>query len=279
MENEVNIFTIGYDKLGQRATFFGAALSFTPTAPLATVGVGGSGNYTGGLSNPITVPVSVSDLTSGAMPAVLFVGKTSFTDTTAGYRMGLDIADGIYKWVIGDGTSSADWAVTTARTFTVTGTIVAAAGFIGGWTITTGYLYDLTSGTPTAVPNNGVVMDSGNAALIIYEGTAERVRTGYLSAGVYGIRVFATDGTTVIWESSDTRQVAAGFSFDNTQFTIASGGNTTTISSGATAFLSGPTGAPTFSVTQAGAVTATSGTIGGWTLSATTLTNVSGCNT
>lgn len=209
---------------------------------------------------------------------ILFHNKQTFTSTANGWRQGID-TDGIYKWVIGGGTSSADWAVTTANTFTITGTIVAAAGFIGGWTIAVGSLYDLTSGTPTAVPNNGVVLDSGDARIVVYEGTAERVRMGFLSAAVYGLRVFATDGTTVIFEASDTRQQFAGWTFTDTILTSVAGGNTTTVSSGATSFLSGPTGAPTFTITQAGAVTATSGTVGGWTLSTTTLTNTAGGNT
>lgn len=140
---------------------------------------------------------------AAATPVQVFsviVAGTNVGDVTMG-----DFAAGAY----------AQWDQSTGI-FTVAGTIVAAAGFIGGWTITTGYLYDLTSGTPTAAPNNGVVMDSGNAALITYEGTAERARMGYLSAGVYGFRAYATDGTTTIFEASDTQQMLGGWNFTNT---------------------------------------------------------------
>ncbi len=134
-------------------------------------------------------------------------------------------------------------------------------------------IYGLGSGTPSASPNNGLAISTGaTPGLIIYEGTAKRVELGYLSAGVFGLRGYATNGTTVIFELSDTRQQIAGFAFTDTQMSAVSGGNTTIVSSGSTAFTAGPTGSPTFTVTQAGVVTATSGTIGGWTLGTSTFT-------
>ena len=72
-------------------------------------------NFTGG---------SPSDLvTGGDLSQITFSGKTSFTDTTEGMYQGID-SDGIYKWIIGDGSNSIDWSVTTADTLTVIGTIV-----------------------------------------------------------------------------------------------------------------------------------------------------------
>ena len=65
----------------------------------------------------------------------------------------------------------------------------------------------------------------------------------------------------------------AGMTITADSLTAVSGGNTTIVSSGATAFIAGPTGSPTFTVTQAGVLTSTSGTIGGWTIGATTLAN------
>jgi hypothetical protein len=59
-----------------------------------------------------------------------------------------------------------------------------------------------------------------------------------------------------------------GFTIGATSITAVSGGNTTTVSSGATAFSAGPTGSPTFTVTQAGALTSTSGAIGGFDIGA-----------
>lgn len=96
------------------------------------------------------------------------------------------------------------------------GLLTTTSALIGGWNIVSGYIYNLQSGTPTAVPNDGVVLASGNEALIIYEDTARRVELGYLSAGVYGLKVYATDGTTVIYETSDTQQIIAGWFFTST---------------------------------------------------------------
>lgn len=65
--------------------------------------------------------------------------------------------------------------------------------------------------------------------------------------------------------------VISGWTLGSTFLSAVSGGNTTIVSSGATAFSAGPTGAPTFTVTQAGAIGATSGNIAGWNLSSTAI--------
>ena len=62
-----------------------------------------------------------------------------------------------------------------------------------------------------------------------------------------------------------------GFTIGATNLSATSGGNTTIVSSGSVAFTAGPTGAPTFTVTQSGVLTATLGVIGGWTIGSTTL--------
>lgn len=87
-----------------------------------------------------------------------------------------------------------------------------------------------------------------------------------------------------------TANQISGWTIGATTLTATSGGNTTILSSGATAFSAGPTGAPTVTITQAGVltgtgvvlsgtITASAGTIGGFTLGATTLTATSGGNT
>ena len=169
-----------------------------------------------GGSSPLTNEIPASGIVAGEMGALIGQGKKTFSDTSAGYLMGLD-SDGTYKWIIGSSSSSADWNVTTANTFTVNGTIVATSGTIGGWVLTSNTLYSLTSGTPTAVPNNGIVMQSGATNVIsVYEGTTKRTEMGYLSAGVYGLKGYATNGTTIIFEISDTQQRMAGFYFTDT---------------------------------------------------------------
>lgn len=62
-----------------------------------------------------------------------------------------------------------------------------------------------------------------------------------------------------------------GFTIGSTNLSATSGGNTTTLSSGAIAFSSGPTGAPTVTITQSGLLTATAGYIGGWEILSTLL--------
>lgn len=113
-----------------------------------------------------------------------------------------------------DGTNISWGAVNT--TLDTAGKLTTTSADIGGWIVETGYIYNLQSGTPTASPNDGVVLASGNEALIVYEDTAKRVEVGYLSVGVYGIKAYATDGTTVIFEASDTQQRMAGWHFTDT---------------------------------------------------------------
>ncbi|MDO8598685.1 MAG: hypothetical protein Q7S02_01095, partial [bacterium] len=86
----------------------------------------------------------------------------------------------------------------------------------GGWSFTDTAFYNLASGTPTAAPNDGtVILANATPAVIVYEDTAERARMGYLSAGVFGFRAYATDGTTAIFEASDTQQMLGGWNFTN----------------------------------------------------------------
>lgn len=58
----------------------------------------------------------------------------------------------------------------------------------------------------------------------------------------------------------------SGWVISSQTMTSTSGGNTTILSSGATAFTAGPTGTPTITITQAGVLTATGGTITGGTI-------------
>lgn len=86
------------------------------------------------------------------------------------------------------------------------------------------------------------------------------------------------NGSTLVINGSITATTGTigGFTIEATDLTSVSGGNTTLVSSGPIAFSVGPTGSPTFTVTQAGVMTATSGTIGGWTIGSTSLTDTAG---
>ncbi len=135
------------------------------------------------------------------------------TDYNAGTGFWLGNDNGTYKFSIGN---SGGYGMTwDGSMFTVSGTITATAGDIGGWDIVAGYLYSLATGTPTSSPTDGLVMASGNSAIIVYEDGAKRAVMGYLSSGVYGFRGYATNGSTIIFEMSDTRQIIGGWTFTN----------------------------------------------------------------
>lgn len=132
------IYDIGYDSTLSRSS---NATGDLPNLPDLTQ-LPATGTYTGGLTNNLVEgSISPATLSSGAMAQLLYSGKQTFTDTTAGYRMGVD-SDGIYKWIIGDAASSADWAVTTAATLTIKGAITATTGTIGGFSIGSDYIRD-----------------------------------------------------------------------------------------------------------------------------------------
>lgn len=63
-----------------------------------------------------------------------------------------------------------------------------------------------------------------------------------------------------------------GFTIGATNLLATSGGNTTILSSGATAFSSGPTGSPTVTITQAGLLSASNISVTGGSISGTTIT-------
>ena len=78
--------------------------------------IGQVGDATPGFANSFTDGVDPANLQSGPMNAdfeqrsgVLYSGKESFTDTTAGYRLGIDDADNIFKFRIGNSTEYIYW--------------------------------------------------------------------------------------------------------------------------------------------------------------------------
>ncbi len=95
-------------------------------------------------------------------------------------------------------------------------------GLLGSWTIGTPYIYDLVSGTPAAAPSDGIVIEGGSTPrIIVYENTEKRAEYGYLAAGVYGIKGYADDGTTMVFELSDDNISLAGWAFTNTTLSAA----------------------------------------------------------
>ena len=165
----------------------------------------------------------------------------------------------------------------TATSVTLTGSITATSGAIGGWDIVAGYIYNLQSGTPTSSPSDGIVLASGNEALIVYEDTEKRIELGYLSAGIYGLKGYATNGMTVMFELSDTQTMIAGFSFDAAEGLYAGTGDTRVQMKPGAGIWCGETaiGDAEFSVTNAGVIKAVSGTIGGCALGTTSIGSTS----
>jgi hypothetical protein len=91
---------------------------------------------------------------------------------------------------------------------------------------------------------------------------------------------FAIDGQTGYAEFHNVKVIGnitavtgsiGGFFIGATDLISTLNGNTTKISSGPIAFSAGPTGAPTITITQAGAINASSGVIGGFTITSTEL--------
>src|SRR3990167_9510248 len=81
---------------------------------------------------------SPSAVPTGEQVNIIFNGKLSFTDTTAGFRMGVD-TDGIFKFYMGDSSTSFLWD---GATLTITGAITATSGSIGGFSIGSDYIRD-----------------------------------------------------------------------------------------------------------------------------------------
>jgi len=68
----------------------------------------------------------------------LWNGKTTFANTVAGYRLGVDSSDGLLKFYIGDATNYLNW---TGTALTIAGSLSATSGTIGGWSINSTSIY------------------------------------------------------------------------------------------------------------------------------------------
>jgi hypothetical protein len=101
-------------------------------------------------------------------------------------------------------------------TLKISGSITATVGTIGGWTITSGYIYSLASGTPTVIPNDGIVLSSVGRIIRVYENTEKRVELGNLESDVYGLRVYDDNGSTILFEISDSLKSISGWTIGAT---------------------------------------------------------------
>jgi len=176
--------------------------------------------------------IAATTLSSGNI--TLDAGNTKITAGTGNDIVTIDAADGTYRLAIGHATyGSAPFRVSKA------GVLTAVSGTIGGWTL----------GATTIAVTGEIELDSTNKIIWVNDGTFgnEGIQLDF-NAGVPRFYVgsggagegFTYDGTNVSWIGNNTSLTAAG----------------------------------TFTASDAvitGAITATSGTIGGWTINATTL--------
>ena len=196
----------------------------------------------------------------------IYNGMTSLSDTTNnGIYLG---TDGI---ALGKGTFKVTNAgVLTATSATISGSITATSGEIAGWTIGTISLTGNKVGLAKTTNDTDIAIWAGNA-------TASSAKFKVAQNGKVTITdasIEIKSGNTTNFQVTDTGSLTAktgqiaGWNFNSTQFTAGTGSNAVGVSTGDTAFWAGGTnsGAP-FRVSKAGALTATSGTIGGWTIS------------
>lgn len=156
--------------------------------------------------------------------------------------------------------SSAPFRVTesgalTATSATISGSLTATTGAIGGWTINSTSIYTGTE------DHSGYTANAGD--LTIYSNGTD--------ASIHA-KNFYIDTNGDFYSVSGA---VGGWTIGATSLTFGSGANTVGIDSGGTnpAIYAGsatPASAP-FRVTKAGAITATSGTIGGFTITSTEL--------
>lgn len=141
----------------------------------------------------------------------------------------------------------------------ITGSITATTGTIGGFTIGPDYIIDSADmfGLSSAVTGGDDVRFWAGASFANRNTAPFRVT----EAGV----MTANSGTFAGTLSAPSGNIG-GFTIASSSLSATATGNTTIVSSGATAFAAGPTGSPTFTVTQAGALTVTGGTITGGTI-------------
>jgi len=259
------------------------------TGALATFGVDRTG-----FVKMSSACISGSLITSACIVAgtLTGTGQTAHMDNVAV----MDGNDATYRiWAGASAAGSAAFRVDKtgilyATGASISGSISASSGFIGGWTITDRSIESAGS---------NVVLDSTDKVVAIKDDTpATRAKMGAIG-GSYGFQIFDTDGTTELFGIYGSTANIAGWNFTPTQLT---GGSVTLDASGSIKAGSGnaavyidptqatwfffignqtPTSAPfrvdkdgNFIATSGsltGDIVSTAGSIGGWDIGATTL--------
>jgi hypothetical protein len=175
------------------------------------------------------------------------------------------IRSGAYKKGVSGWALNPDGSIE-ALNATIVGNITATSGTIGGWSIVSNTLV-----------SGAVTLDAGNKQLLFGNATAPTVGTGVflgLSGGVYQFRAGDPSGDYILWDGTDLTVVG-----NLSVATIDIGGADATsmhVDIDGNMWLGAATYNITtnpFAVSSAGLIRSVSGSIGGWTLSATTLTS------
>jgi hypothetical protein len=211
-----------------------------------------------------------ADTTS--LATTIFAGATDNTGTGAKFKVLNDGSATASNLSITGGPSggnvisvnSGTFSVTsagamTATSATVSGSVTATSGSIGGWSIYPDRIYN--SGVSKFI---GLVDSAADGDVAIFAGATTSTGTGAVFSVTNSGAVTATSGSIGSWTIASDR-IWSG-----------SGSSYVGMSTGATSFFAGANtssgGSALFSVTNAGYLTASSGTIGGFTLSSTSLT-------
>jgi hypothetical protein len=155
---------------------------------------------------------------SGVVTAAGFTITTDYLTSNTSKSTYNSATSGVFLGTAGIGLGTGQFTVSAA------GALHAISGDIGGWSLADGYLYGLTSGTPTSSPTDGIVFKSGgNSNIRVYEDGDWRLQIGYLASGVYGIAASSdtqtgtyaeqTAGDHLIFELSDNATQIGGWNF------------------------------------------------------------------
>jgi len=265
--------------------------------------------------------VSTSNVTAGQNTStqeifgIMRSGKATFDNADTGYIIGED--KGLFKLYIGNSTNYFNW---TGTQVIISGSITATTGYIGGWTIGASSITDtagavglssaVTGGddirfwaghvTPASAPfkvteagvltsTSGTIANWTISTSALSTGAYDTLNTLYLGTSgislsntfkVSSAGVLTATGAVISGTLTATTGTIGGFTLGATS--LSAGTTTTTIKLdtaigihlGATLFADAP-----FSVSLAGDLKSTSGTIGGWTIGATDLSAANGGNT
>lgn len=191
------------------------------------------------------------DSSSANSPYIDVYGRNSntYSDYTLHGRFGW--LQGITDADVGLATTDV-WGLYTDNAY-IKGVVVANTGKIGGtsgWTIAAGSISSVNGGNTTTMASGGT-----NAYIAGTTGSPQFIVThaGALTA----------TSATITGSVTATSGTIGGWTIGATSLSAVSGGNTTTLSSGATSFSSGPTGSPTVTITQVGVLSCTGAIIDG----------------